>query len=104
MQVSEGYVAVHGLGEGTKVTTRSEWRARIHPEDLDRVEVSKPGLSRTREANMASSIGSFAANERFAGSKLEVLSSIATMAVRSGSWVSILTSPSANKPKNTETS
>jgi PAS domain S-box-containing protein len=38
MQVSEGYVAVHGLAEGTKVATRSEWRARIHPEDLDRVE------------------------------------------------------------------
>jgi PAS domain S-box-containing protein len=38
MQVSEGYAAVHGLAEGTKVTTRSEWRARAHPEDLARVE------------------------------------------------------------------
>jgi PAS domain S-box-containing protein len=38
MQVSEGYAAVHGLAEGTKVTTRREWHARIHPEDLARVE------------------------------------------------------------------
>src|SRR5262245_14740202 len=38
MQVSEGYVAVHGLAEGTKVATRSEWHARIHPEDMERVE------------------------------------------------------------------
>ena len=38
MQVSEGYVAVHGLPEGTNVTTRSEWHTRIHPEDLERLE------------------------------------------------------------------
>ena len=38
MQVSEGYAAVHGLVEGTNVTTRSEWYARVHPEDADRVE------------------------------------------------------------------
>ena len=38
MQVSEGYVAVHGLAEGMNVATRSEWRARTHPEDLARVE------------------------------------------------------------------
>jgi PAS domain S-box-containing protein len=38
MQVSEGYVAVHGLPEGTNVTTRSEWHTRIHPEDLERVQ------------------------------------------------------------------
>jgi len=38
MQVSEGYAAVHGLAEGTNVSTRRLWRARIHPEDLERVE------------------------------------------------------------------
>src|SRR5262249_57189354 len=38
MQVSDGYVAVHGLPEGTKETTRSKWKARVHPEDLVRVE------------------------------------------------------------------
>jgi PAS domain S-box-containing protein len=38
IQVSEGYVAAHGLAEGTKRTTRSEWRARAHPEDVARVE------------------------------------------------------------------
>src|SRR4029450_408430 len=38
MQVSAGYVAVHGLPEGTKETTRTEWKARVHPEDLVRVE------------------------------------------------------------------
>jgi len=38
MQVDEGYAALHGLTEGTVETTRTEWRARAHPEDLDRVE------------------------------------------------------------------
>ena len=38
MQVDEGYAALHGLPEGTVETTRSEWRVRAHPKDLDRVE------------------------------------------------------------------
>ena len=38
MQVSEGYAAIHGLPEGTTETTLSEWRARVHPEDVGRVE------------------------------------------------------------------
>ena len=38
MSVSEGYAALHGLPEGTLVTTRSEWRARTLPEDRVRVE------------------------------------------------------------------
>jgi PAS domain S-box-containing protein len=38
LQVSEGYAALHGLPEGTTETTLSEWRARVHPEDLVRVE------------------------------------------------------------------
>src|SRR5262249_34913496 len=37
MQVSEGYAAIHGLPEGTTETTRSEWRTRVHPEDVERV-------------------------------------------------------------------
>ena len=38
MRVDEGYVAVHGLPEGTTETTRRAWQARAHPEDLPRVE------------------------------------------------------------------
>jgi PAS domain S-box-containing protein len=38
LQVSEGYAALHGLPEGTTETTIGTWRARVHPEDLDRVE------------------------------------------------------------------
>ena len=38
MQVSEGYAALHGLPEGTTETTRSEWRARAHPEDRPWIE------------------------------------------------------------------
>jgi len=38
MQVSEGYAAIHGLPEGTTGTSYSEWRARVHPEDLERAE------------------------------------------------------------------
>ena len=38
LQVSDGYSALHGLPEGTSETTLSEWRARVHPEDLGSVE------------------------------------------------------------------
>jgi PAS domain S-box-containing protein len=38
MTVSDGYAAMHGLPEGTTETTRSEWRARVHPDDLERME------------------------------------------------------------------
>jgi PAS domain S-box-containing protein len=38
MQVSEGYAAINGLPEGTTETSISEWRARVHPEDLARAE------------------------------------------------------------------
>ena len=35
---SPGYAAIHGLPEGTAETTISEWRTRVHPEDLARAE------------------------------------------------------------------
>ena len=38
MTVSEGYLAMHGLPEGTTTTTRSQWRARVHPDDLAQLE------------------------------------------------------------------
>src|SRR5262245_51486602 len=41
MQVSEGYAAIHGLPEGTIETSYNEWRARGHPEDLERAEGSR---------------------------------------------------------------
>jgi PAS domain S-box-containing protein len=41
VRVSEGYVAIHGLPEGTTETTISEWRTRVHPEDLARAEAPR---------------------------------------------------------------
>jgi PAS domain S-box-containing protein len=38
MQVSVGYAVIHGLPEGTTETSYSEWRTRVHPEDLGRAE------------------------------------------------------------------
>jgi PAS domain S-box-containing protein len=38
MQVEEGYAALHGLPDGTRSTARSEWKARVHQEDLARLE------------------------------------------------------------------
>jgi PAS domain S-box-containing protein len=38
MQVSEGYAAIHGLRQGTTETSLSEWRASVHPDDVERVE------------------------------------------------------------------
>ena len=43
MEVSPGYVAIHGLPEGTEETTRAAWRARVHPEDLPRLDASLRG-------------------------------------------------------------
>jgi PAS domain S-box-containing protein len=43
MAISNGYAAIHGLPEGTTETTRGEWRARVHPEDLARVEENRTG-------------------------------------------------------------
>jgi PAS domain S-box-containing protein len=41
MTICDGYAAIHGLPEGTTETTRREWRARVHPEDLARVEENR---------------------------------------------------------------
>jgi PAS domain S-box-containing protein len=38
MQVSAGYAAIHGLPEGTTESTRREWRDRVHPDDVQRVD------------------------------------------------------------------
>jgi PAS domain S-box-containing protein len=38
MQISEGYAAIHGLPERTTETALTQWRERVHPEDLGRVE------------------------------------------------------------------
>ena len=54
MQVDEGYAALHGLPEGTKETTRSEWRLRAHPEDRHRANAARTQalLERQREHGM----------------------------------------------------
>ena len=38
VQISPGYASVHGLAEGTEEFPRDEWRARVHPDDLGRIE------------------------------------------------------------------
>ena len=38
MQVEEGYAALHGLPDGIRSTTRTEWKARVHRKDLARLE------------------------------------------------------------------
>jgi PAS domain S-box-containing protein len=40
MQVSPGYAAIHGLPEGTSETTRADWRTRVHPDDLPRLDAN----------------------------------------------------------------
>jgi hypothetical protein len=53
MQVDEGYAALHGLPEGTIETTRSQWRLRAHPEDVDRVTCGRRlGKSFLTDADM----------------------------------------------------
>ena len=50
MQVSEGYAVIHGLTEGTTETTRSQLRARAHPEDVERFEKLRSQAFRRRQA------------------------------------------------------
>jgi PAS domain S-box-containing protein len=40
MQVSPGYAAIHDLPEGTSATTRADWRTRVHPDDLSRLDAN----------------------------------------------------------------
>jgi PAS domain S-box-containing protein len=48
MWVSEGYAAIYGLPKGTAETSRSAWRARVHPEDVGRVEQLRSRALRDR--------------------------------------------------------
>ena len=41
MQVSPGYAAIHDLPEGAVETSRTDWRARVHPDDLPRLEMNR---------------------------------------------------------------
>jgi PAS domain S-box-containing protein len=54
MQISEGYAAIHGLPLGTTETTMCEWRSRVHPDDLRRVEVFRDQVfaNRQKESNI----------------------------------------------------
>jgi PAS domain S-box-containing protein len=40
MQISPGYAAIHGLSEGTSETSRADWRARVHPDDIPRLDAN----------------------------------------------------------------
>ena len=41
MQISEGYVAIYGLPEGTAEIARSQWLARVHPDDRDETNAAR---------------------------------------------------------------
>jgi PAS domain S-box-containing protein len=49
MQVSEGYIAIHGLCEGTVEIARSEWRTGVHPEDIVRLDVLRSQAFRDQQ-------------------------------------------------------
>jgi PAS domain S-box-containing protein len=48
LQISEGYAAIHGLPEGTKVSTRTAWQSRALPEDRDRINALRMEAFRER--------------------------------------------------------
>ena len=54
MQISDGYAAIHGFPEGTTEIARSECMARVHPDDVRRVEQfrSEAFRERRREYNV----------------------------------------------------
>jgi PAS domain S-box-containing protein len=47
-QVSSGYAAIHGLPEGTTEIARSEWLARVHAEDVERLQLCRSEALRER--------------------------------------------------------
>jgi len=53
IQTSPGHGAIHGLPEGTEEWSRAEWRTRVHPEDLPRIDAlrSRVFAERRRELN-----------------------------------------------------
>jgi PAS domain S-box-containing protein len=50
MQISEGYVTIFGFPEGTTEILRSQWQARVHPEDFERVEDVRSHAFRQRRS------------------------------------------------------
>src|SRR5688572_18366834 len=52
-QVTEGYVALYGLPEGATEITRGEWRARVHPEDIARIEEARGQAYRERQSELS---------------------------------------------------
>jgi PAS domain S-box-containing protein len=48
MQISEGYVAVYGLPDGTTEIARCQWLARVHPDDCDEVDAARSRAFRER--------------------------------------------------------
>ena len=54
VQTSPGHAAIHGLAEGSEEFTREEWRARVHPADLARLDAlrSRVFAEERRELNI----------------------------------------------------
>jgi len=54
MQISDGYAAIYGFPEGTTEIARSQWRALVLPEDLERLETfrSQAFANRQREYSL----------------------------------------------------
>src|SRR5262245_12002836 len=48
MQISEGNAAVYGFPEGTSSVARSQWLARVHPDDVDKVDSARSRAFRQR--------------------------------------------------------
>jgi PAS domain S-box-containing protein len=47
-QISPGCAAIHGFPEGTTEITRGEWAARVHPEDVERMQQLRSEALRER--------------------------------------------------------
>jgi PAS domain-containing protein len=48
MQVSPGYAAIHDLPEGIVETSRTDWRARVHLDDLPRLDANQRDIDGRR--------------------------------------------------------
>ena len=48
LQISEGYAAVYGFPEGTREIARSQWLAKVYPDNVDEVDAARRQAFRQR--------------------------------------------------------
>jgi len=71
MQLSEASAAIFGLPRNTTEMTADEWRLRVHPDDLQRLDAERHKHLKNAELSLSRSFASFGQTAKSGGSKQE---------------------------------